>query len=165
VRRPVEVPRALGRGRRRTLATGVALVLALALSASGLAGCTSARNGLGTHDSSCFRALPAARAAVGTAAIFAGVRSLPASALVKAVEAMPHASQAVPPALTAVLPEGMCLVAFKGNFAVDRVPSPWAPLPGPYRGAVVVVRFSNVKLVTTVLVPRLPRSIYFSDLH
>jgi len=154
-----------GAPRRRPWVVAAGVALALTMSAVSLAGCTSARNSLGTRDSACFRALPEARSAVGPVAVFAGVRSLQASALVKEVESTPHASRTIPPALTAVEHAATCLVAFKGSFAVDRVSRGWAPLPGPYQGAVVVVRFSNVKLVMTVLLPRLPRALEFSDLH
>jgi hypothetical protein len=84
---------------------------------------------------------------------------------VKTVESMPDASKTVPEALSAVSHEATCLVAFKGAFTADDVTNPWEPLPGPYRGAIVVVRYSNVRVVMTVLLPRLPRGLNFSDLH
>ena len=61
---------------KRPAVAGVLLALVL-LAGSGLAGCTSARNGLGISDSQCFRVLPQAQAAVGKSATFAGVRRLP----------------------------------------------------------------------------------------
>ena len=47
-----------------------------------LGGCTAAHNGLGTHDSACFRVYPEARAAVHGHGRFAGERYLPPRALI-----------------------------------------------------------------------------------
>jgi predicted small secreted protein len=141
----------------------VLLVLALLLAGTSLASCTAARNGLGTDVSQCFRVLPAARAAAGTSSKFDGVRSLQAGALLRAVSAA--SDQGRPPApparLAAVAHASSCLVAFRGTFRLAGVTHGWAPAPGPYLNAIVVVRQSNGDLVATVLFRRLPRGIRF----
>jgi hypothetical protein len=54
-------------------------------------------------------------------------------------------------------------VAFRGRFSLSSVSRGWAPMPGPYRDAIVVVRQSNSDLVATVLFRRLPRAISFFE--
>jgi hypothetical protein len=142
---------------RRTVAAVVAVLLA----GTALAACTSARNGLGTHDSLCFRVLPEARVAVGKAADFSGVRALPGSDLVKAIESS-HSRHSTPPdALMDVAQQTTCLVAYSGRFTVATVSQGWAPETGPYRAAVVVMGLSNDKVVATVLFRTVPHSIEF----
>jgi hypothetical protein len=58
----------------------------------------------------------------------------------------------------------MCLVAFGGTFRLATATRGWAPAPGPYRNAIVVVRQSTGKVVATVLFGRLPRGIHFFEL-
>jgi hypothetical protein len=142
----------------------VTFVLAVGVASTMLTGCTAARNGLGTRASSCFRVLPEAHAAAGLSSTFDGVLSASPVVLVKAVR---HESHGPPPVSPAVLVqdshETTCLVAFRGTFRLSRVTRGWAPGPGPYRRAVVVVRQSNAALLATVLFHRLPRTMRFSD--
>lgn len=146
--------------RRRLLRSGASLVLVTALWGGALSGCTAARNILGTRASLCFRVLPEARAAVGKEAVFSGVRALPGSDLVRAIRLFHHARRP-PEALAHVAGKMTCLVAFRGRFRVSKVAKGWAPVPGPYRGAVVAVLPSSRQVVATVLFPRIPRSIRF----
>jgi hypothetical protein len=139
----------------------ILLVLALGLAAIAMTGCTAARNGLGTHVSSCFRVLPAAQAAAGTSATFDGVRLLPGDALIRTVSDVTKGRPALPDHLTDVSHEATCLVAFRGAFSLASVSRGWAPAPGPYVDAIVVMRQSSGDLVATVLLRRLPRAIRF----
>jgi hypothetical protein len=143
----------------------IVLLLVLALGCTTLEGCTAARNGLGTHVSLCFRFLPEAHAAAGASSRFAGVRSLSGGALVAAIAREAHTGPTpTPPALlVAVTHEATCLVAFRGRFSLSSVSDGWAPMPGPYRNAIVVVRQSNSDIVATVLLRRLPRAIPFFE--
>jgi hypothetical protein len=137
------------------------VVAAIALMGTALAGCTSARNGLGTHDSLCFRVLPEARAAVGRSADFSGVRALPGSDLVKAIESLRSTHGTPPDALMDVAHQTTCLVAYGGGFTVAGVSQGWAAEAGPYRAAVVVMGLSDDKVVATVLFRTVPHSIEF----
>jgi len=148
------------RPHRRLAAIGV-VVLALGAGGSSLAGCALARNSLGTGSSPCFRVLPEAHASVGRLAIFEGVRKLPGSALVKAVDRSKH-HRRPPASLTAVARDTTCLVAYRGHFSLAGVKRGWAAMPGPYRAAVVVVRLSDRVVVVTVLFASIPSSIKFS---
>ncbi len=146
---------------RRTSRIASALVALAVFGCSGLAGCTSARNGLGISDSQCFRILPQAKAAVGKSATFEGVRRLPGSALVKAIDSSKHHSPP-PDALVDVAHQSTCLVNYRGTFTVGGVQDGWAVSPaGPYRAAVVVVGLSNGTVVVTVLFRTAQHSIEF----
>jgi hypothetical protein len=148
--------------RRRAV---LGLVLGLGLASTTLTGCTAARNGLGTHASSCFRILPEAHAAAGKNSRFDGVLSTSAVVLVEAVGREPHSGPPpVPPApLAATSHEMTCLVRFRGVFSLSTVSRGWAPGPGPYWNAIVVVRQPTADVVATVLFRRIPLSIRFSD--
>ncbi|HXY43267.1 MAG TPA: hypothetical protein VEH29_03695 [Acidimicrobiales bacterium] len=144
---------------RRLLAVAAVLV-AGTLGGSALGGCAVARNELGTHTSLCFRVLPEAKAAVGKRAIFAGVVSTSGDTVVRAVERMRN-HRPLPLSLRDVKHDATCLVAYRGEFTVARVERGWAPVPGPYRAAIVVVRPAKERVVMTVLFRKLPRSINF----
>ena len=137
------------------------ILLALVLAAIAMAGCTAARNGLGTHASSCFRVLPAAQAAAGTSARFDGVRLLPGAALIRTVSDVAKGRPGLPEHLQEVSHQATCLVAFRGTFSLSSVSRGWSPAPGPYPNAIVVMRQSSGDLVATVLLRRLPRAIGF----
>lgn len=143
----------------------VAAVCIVVVCGSTLAGCTAARNGLGTTDSLCFHVLPEARGAIGKSASFAGVRLLPIGDVLKAIElrAIEHSRHGTPPPLSLVRAEHErdCLVAFRGDFSLAHTRLGWAARPGPYRAAIVVVRPSNDKVVVTILLRRVPGSIEF----
>ena len=87
-----------------------------------LGGCTAARNGLGTHDSACFRVYPEAVAAVHRHGHFAGERYLAPRALIIGLHDV-----VVPDALQDASRVATCLVAFTGRFTVTDVSSGWAP--------------------------------------
>ena len=140
----------------------VLLAIVLGLAGITLAGCTAARNDLGTHVSSCFRVLPAARAAAGTGATFDGVLLLTGNNVIKAVSGVPQVGPPAPVLLMDVAHRATCLVAFKGTFTLSSVSNGWTPAAGPYLRAIVVMRQSNGHLVATVLLRRLPRALHFS---
>ncbi len=137
------------RRRCRVVTAGVLLVVC----ALSLGACTSVRNTLGTRDSTCFRVLPEARNAVGRAPRFEGVRALSAGAL---LEATKRHSIAVPAAIEHALHKATCLVAFAGRFNLRSVLRAWAPRPGPYNVAIVVVIQATTKVVATALLARMP---------
>jgi len=140
------------------------LLVLLGLGCTGLAGCTAARNGLGTHVSLCFRVLPEAQAAVGKSSRFAGVLSVPGGVLTAAIaHQQPNGPPPAPAPLAAVSHKATCLVAFRGTFSLSGVRHGWAPFAGPYLNAIVVVLQSNSELVATVLVHRLPRVLAFFE--
>jgi hypothetical protein len=140
----------------------VAVLLASAVGGAALGGCALARNGLGTRSSQCFRVLPEAKQAVGKRVVFAGVLSSSGGTLVKVVNHMPN-HEALPDSLTGLTHETACLVAYRGDFTLSGVQRGWAPLSGPYRAAIVVVRPFDERVVVTVLFRKLPRSIDFRD--
>jgi len=124
-----------------------ALLLGLATAATA---CTSGGAILGTRDSSCFRVLPSARRDVGSAPRFAGVRHLPPGVLIEYVK-HGHVPVGTVPDRLLDAPGAACLVAFRGSFTPAQVRLGWAPLPGPYRAAIVVVEESSDRVLATVL--------------
>ncbi len=104
------------------LSKPVAALCALVVLAGTLGGCTSARNGLGTHDSACFRVLPEALAAVHRHGHLVGERYLPPRALILN---LPNA--VAPDALQDASKVATCLVAFTGHFKASAVERGWAP--------------------------------------
>jgi hypothetical protein len=131
---------------------------AVVVTVAGLfAGCTASRNGLGTHDSVCFRVYPEARAAVHDRGKFAGERYLPPRALILQ---MPRAN--VPDALVDASRVATCLVAFTGHFTASTVELGWAPRGGAGRIAIVVVRQRDSKLLATVVLERIPPKLVFA---
>jgi hypothetical protein len=144
----------------RRLAAIAAVALCALVGGSALAGCTAARNVLGTTDSLCFHTLPEARDAVGSRAVFAGVRFLAVNDVVRAIE---HSRLHLKPpvSLLTMKHKRACLVAFRGEFSLARSRLGWAPRPGPYKGAVVVVSPSDNKVIATILFRRVPSSIEF----
>ncbi len=144
----------------RRFAAITAIALGAVVGGSALAGCTAARNVLGTTDSLCFHTLPEARSAVGSRAFFAGVRLLPVDDVVRAIERSRSYPKA-PASLVRIEHKRACLVAFRGEFTLARSRLGWAPRPGPYKGAVVVVSPSDNKVIATILFRRVPSSIEF----
>ena len=124
----------------------LAAVLALGLG-SALAGCSTVHESLGTSDAPCYVALPTATKAAGKSAHFDGVRLLKVNSL--------RSSR-----LSAVLKGAgvdsgrVCLVAFKGTFTSASVSHPSGRASGHL--AVVVLRYPDGKLVSTVVFRRLP---------
>jgi hypothetical protein len=130
----------------------------LVVSAAGLlAACTASRNGLGTHDSVCFRVYPEALAAIHGHGRFAGERYLPPRAL---IVDMPGGG--VPDALVDASRVATCLVAFTGHFTASSVERGWAPRGGAGRIAIVIVRQRDSMLLATVVLERIPRQLVFA---
>ena len=120
---------------------------ALVLGLGSAAGCSTVHESLGTSDSPCYVALPTATAAVGKAGHFDGVRLMTVSSL-----KFPRLQTALRQA--GIVSGRVCLVAFKGNFTSTRVSHPSGRASGHL--AVVVLRYPNGTLVSTVLFRKLP---------
>lgn len=143
----------------RRAGRAVALPIALVLSAALISGCTASRNGLSTHDSACFRVYPEAYAAVQHHGHFAGTRYMGPRALV--VE-LPHV--VVPAAISASFKMATCLVAFTGQFSVSNVEKGWSPGGGPGHIAIVIIRQRDLRLVSTVVLGRIPPRLVFAHI-
>jgi hypothetical protein len=109
-----------------------------------LGGCTSARSNLGTSDSPCYLALPAAARAVGPHTRLVSVRLETAKGIEKL---SPNLSGTLH--LDRASPQRFCVIAFSGRFARQRVAKPEGRSSGPL--AVAVLRSPSNKLVATVL--------------
>jgi hypothetical protein len=105
--------------------------------------CAAPRNTLGTHSSSCFRALPTAQAAVHHKGRLVGVRRVSASELQRAFPSADVEAKHV-----------YCVVAFSGDYRAQDVDQP-AGDPGG-RDAVVIVTARGTTVLYTFLVPRVP---------
>lgn len=142
MRKAVSTP--VPRGRRRLGAAVVVVTVAVSL-----AGCTAARNNLGTDDSGCYVTLPAAVRAVHGTGHLAGVR-------LEAVKSLRRRAPRVYAIATApgLHVRQVCLVAFHGRFRAGRVERPRGK---PYgRLAVVVLEYPDSRLLGTVLLVRAP---------
>jgi hypothetical protein len=118
-----------------------------------LAGCSTVHESLGTSDGPCYLALPTATAAVGPKSHFDGVRLIKVHSL-----NVPHIQAVVK---RAGLTSGqVCLVAFTGNFSSTSVSHPSGRASG--RLAVVVLRYPDGQLISTVLFRRLPTHFHHS---
>ncbi|MGD0984012.1 MAG: hypothetical protein ABSA65_09380 [Acidimicrobiales bacterium] len=131
----------------------VAVVTVTAL----LGGCATARNGLGTRVSACFRVYPEAVAAVHGHGRFAGERYLPPRALIIELHGV-----VVPDALQDASRVATCLVAFTGRFTTSDVEQGWAPMGSPGRIAIVIVRQRDLVLLATVVLNRIPPHLVFA---
>lgn len=134
--------------RRRALLTTAALSAALA--AVALAGCTSVRNDLGTSNSGCFVALPAAADAVNHQGHLHGVRLVNVSSLRTSEGRLYRAATSTPGSPI----ERVCLVAFTGHFEASQVSKPIGRTAG--RLAVVELEYPDNRLVATLLIARPP---------
>ncbi|MHB8330063.1 MAG: hypothetical protein ACYDD6_10650 [Acidimicrobiales bacterium] len=136
-----------GRGTLRVLA------LALAVPAATLAGCTSARNTLGTSSSPCFRALPVATEAVGDSGTLAGIRLVGPRELDRHMRLRQLLGARAGGGVTNV-----CVVSFHGRFRLDQVQRPLgaAPPGGTGQYAVVVVSTPQNRLLATFVLSRVP---------
>jgi hypothetical protein len=130
----------------RRLAGGV---VGLALLATVLAGCTSARSSLGTSDSSCFSTLPTASHAVGGHGHFLGVRLF---TLTQLHTMAPHLYADLQAAHASAA--HLCVSAYKGSFTSSDVSKPIGSASGAL--ATVVVNAADRKLLATVVFTRLP---------
>ena len=135
---------------RRTV--GAALV-ALALGVATLAGCTSARNTLGTNSSVCYRALAVAEDAVHSKGQFAGVRLLSLSSLTRSSHV-----RAVLTARAGGSLHSVCLVSYRGEFRLDQVqrPAGLTPSGGVGHFAIVAVSVPRNVLLATIVLEREP---------
>jgi hypothetical protein len=126
-----------------------ALAAGVALAASVLAGCSSARTNLGTVDESCYLQLPTAAKAVGSHAHLAGVRKFTVSSLKPFAPRMyAHLSGVVPKG------QNVCLAAYTGHFTASSVQKPRGRSSGKL--AVAVVTSPGNELLGTVILNRVP---------
>jgi len=114
-----------------------------------LGGCTSARINLGTSDSSCYLALPAATKAVPPNSRFIGVHLFTLASLKKNA---PRLFDALPsePASS----QRVCALAFVGTFTKTSVTKPFGLASGSV--AVVVSKTPSNQLLGTVIFNRTP---------
>jgi hypothetical protein len=135
------------RGRAMPSVTGALAACALVVCLA--AGCTVARSNLGTTESSCYLALPAATKAVGSHTRLLGVRLFTLADL----------RRQAPKLLTKISAErspgqSVCTFAFSGHFTSTSVSEPHGRPEGPV--AVVVLTKPSNRLLGTVIFKRLP---------
>ncbi len=137
---------------RRLLSTLAMMALALAT-----ASCTATSAGVGSPESPCFLALPAAKSAVHGRGHFSGVRYLTGDQLATALRSGPAGRRAVPAVLDAQRASGICAVAYRGRYRRGGVVQSW-PTGGRRvsRIAVVVVRQKDGTVLVTMLFEREP---------
>ena len=134
------------KGMQRRLAAGAgSFLLAVCL----LAGCTSARSNLGTSDSSCYLALPAAAKAVPPHSRFIGVHLFTLASLKKNA---PHLFDALPS--EPVSSQRVCAIAYSGTFTKTSVTKPFGLASGSF--AVVVSKTPSNQLLGTVIFNHTP---------
>jgi len=141
------------RQRMFALTSGLAsCTLAICLAA----GCTSPRSDLGTSDSSCYLALPAAAKAVGPHSKLLGAHLFTLSDL----------RRQAPKLVAQIGPKGsptqrVCVLAFSGHFTSAEVSKPHGRSVG--QDAIVVLTSPSNSLIGTVIVRRVP--LRFSHSH
>lgn len=108
--------------------------------------CAGPRNQLNTAASQCFRALPAARAAVGQKGALVGVHLVSSRALARAVPQAP-----------AVEGRRVCTVAFEDDYRVGDLPQARAAGPGRY--ALVILDAHGSQPLAALVMDRLPRGL------
>lgn len=125
------------------------LVLAVLAAAGGLvlASCSSVRNDLGTGNSSCYMALPAASAAVHHRGHLHGVR-------LESTTALRTRAPLLYQAATAEDQHSVCLVAFTGRFTRAEVLRPAGQATGDL--AVVELGYPDHRVLQTLLFTRQP---------
>jgi hypothetical protein len=135
---------------------GIAMVVAVA---AGVGGCAVARNGLGTHDSACFKSLPAAHDAVHAEGHFAGMRYTTLGDLETALARAPGGVAVASPDRLADVPRrtGVCVVSYHGLYHPGAVLDGWSPI-GVHAGhiAIVIVRQSDLHVLATVVIEHEP---------
>lgn len=141
-----------GWARRRCIGALAACLLLLGV----LSGCTTARNNLGTADSSCYLSLPTAAKAVGTHAHLVGVHGFTLGQL---RHEQPKLFRVLSTSVAAS--QHVCVVAYTGTFSRTSVSHPLGRTSG--RLAVVVATFPSDHLLGTVIFRRLP--LRFSHTH
>lgn len=129
-----------------------AVLVALVVAASVLAGCASVRDNLGTADSNCYVGLPAAVGAVHHHGHLAGMRLVPVSSLQRKAPLLYLTARAA----SGTKATQVCLVAFAGDFAARAVERPEGRPAGHL--AVVELGYPSTRLYATLLVRRAPLS-------
>lgn len=142
------------RSRLRRWSAAVLVVVASLVSVL-LAGCTSARNALGTNSSPCYLALPVAADAVHDRGKFGGVRLVTAKELAKRVRVLRALTERAGTKL-----HDVCVVEYVGSYTLAQVERPLgeAPPSGVGRYAIVVVTRSTNVLLATVVRNTLPEA-------
>lgn len=126
------------------------------MTASVLAGCSTVRSDLGTSDSACYLALPAASQAVHGAGKLAGVHLLDLTGLrQKAPDLF------APLGIRHPGPERICVIEFTGSFTESSVARAHGSPSG--RLAVVVLQTPSNRLLGTVILDRSP--LHFGHAH
>jgi hypothetical protein len=118
-----------------------------------LAGCTAARDTLGTNSSPCFRALALAEDAVHHRGEFAGVRLVSDSTLSK----RSHFESVLKQRSTTPLHD-LCLVSYRGSYRPSQVKRPAGKVPASGVGhfAIVAVSTPQNKLLATFVLEKEP---------
>jgi hypothetical protein len=135
--------------RPKSVSTVAMALVICALAACVLVGCANARSSLGTSDSSCYLALPAATTAVHSHGKLVGVHLYTLATLRQKEPrlfkrlSVPHAS-----------PQRICVFEFTGTFTKDSVSRPLGVPSG--RLAVVVLKTPSNQLVGTVVLSHPP---------
>ncbi len=136
-------PRVLRRaGTKRLLGVGALVVLLLG-------GCTSVRNNLGTADSPCYLALPAATRSVGTTSRLVGVHLTTLKTVARDSDLLADALH-----ITNRSVDRACVFEFTGRFTHSSVSSPRGHVAG--RFAVVVLTSPGNRLLGTVILNHSP---------
>jgi hypothetical protein len=134
---------------RRPPRRAVLVLAALMVAATVLGACSAVRNDLGTADSDCYVALPAAYSAVHHHGTLHGVRLVATSSLRRRAPLLYTAATRVEPKFTQV-----CLVAFSGDFSASSLPHAVGKKNG--RLAVVELGYPGNRVLATLVVVRLP---------
>jgi hypothetical protein len=135
--------------RRRARRGYLALLVFGALMSTLATACTSGRNALGTSNSGCYVALPAATAAVGGQGHLHGARLVSVASLRRTPRLFTMATSR--PGLRVAQ---VCLVAFSGTFRADEVKMPRGRQVGHL--AVVVLEYPDNTLLGTIILKTVP---------
>jgi hypothetical protein len=138
----------LMRARSSQAFRGTAALLFGLLASATLVGCTSARDTLGTNNSTCFEAIAAAGSAVHHRGSFAGVRLVSFSAFGTDVRLKDELVD-----LFGTTVKDVCVVSYRGTFATAQVEHPLGPAPAGGVGhyAIVIVSKPQNHLLGTVI--------------
>ena len=123
-------------------------LVAVTLAVCVLTGCASARNSLGTSDSSCYLALPSATRAVGPHSRFIGVHQFTLSSLHQRDPRLFDALAVKPTS------QRVCTIEFGGSFTTASVQKPLGKPSGQF--AVVISEAPSNHLLGTVILDHPP---------
>lgn len=117
-----------------------------------LAGCTSARNTLGTSSSPCYKAIPVAADAVHDRGTLVGIRLFSA----RQVSGYHHLDALLDARAQGV--KAACVAAYHGTYRHDQVKEPYGIPPASGTGpiALVMVSYPQNKLIGTIVLSRVP---------